>query len=256
VLGLITLVFSSVFVDSLFWSGRLQKLTNTSVKGKVSLRAYVARPTEGGPHPGLVLAHEWNGVSKALVKTADLLAKEGYVVIVPDLLDGRQSNWLPSNLYAVLSVSEAKAAPAMSTATTWLGKQTDVDPTKIGVVGFSFGGGVALHEGATNKQIAATAMFYGYPPSDPEKFRGMNPVMAVYAQKDGSIKPAAVSSFDQVLAAANVKHQSFTYPDVDHSFMSNTSAFTQPGPTADAWTDLLNFLSEHLAPSSKPKETP
>ncbi|MUM18859.1 dienelactone hydrolase family protein [Mycobacterium sp. CBMA271] len=48
------------------------------------LRAYVATPSRGSG-PGIVLLHEVWGLTDAIRQHADLLAEEGYVVVVPDL---------------------------------------------------------------------------------------------------------------------------------------------------------------------------
>lgn len=48
------------------------------------LRAYVSTPNQGSG-PGIVLLHEVLGLTDAIREHADLLAEEGYIVVVPDL---------------------------------------------------------------------------------------------------------------------------------------------------------------------------
>ena len=56
---------------------------DTRVDGRL---AVVARPTSGGPWPGVVMLHEAWGVDEVLRRQAQRLASAGFVVLAPDLL--------------------------------------------------------------------------------------------------------------------------------------------------------------------------
>ena len=86
----------------------------------------------------------WNGF-------ADLFAEQGYVVLVP-LMRG----WGGGQNDCGLS-QPADTARAIE----WLASQPGVDPNRIGVVGFSFGGQVALLTGAISHRVKAIVSYYG-----------------------------------------------------------------------------------------------
>ena len=49
------------------------------------MAAYVARPENGGPHPGLLVFQEAFGVNHHIRNVCDRFAGEGYVAIAPEL---------------------------------------------------------------------------------------------------------------------------------------------------------------------------
>src|SRR5262245_48315410 len=51
-----------------------------------SVQAYLTRPTHDGPITGIVVIHENRGLNDHIQDVARRLAKEGYVVLAPDLL--------------------------------------------------------------------------------------------------------------------------------------------------------------------------
>ncbi len=86
-LALMALLVGSVLVDTLLSHGRLDALTNMRVPNPngPEIRAYVARPSAPGPHPTVIMIHEFWGLKPEILGKADALAQEGYIVVAPDL---------------------------------------------------------------------------------------------------------------------------------------------------------------------------
>ena len=104
--------------------------------------------------PSIVLLHGWlnEGATNAgLGWIPDQFAQEGYVVLVP-LMRG----WGGGQNDCGLS-QRADTARVIE----WLASQPGVDPDRIGVVGFSFGGQVALLTGAVSHRVKAIVSYYG-----------------------------------------------------------------------------------------------
>ena len=115
--------------------------------------------------PGLVLLHGWldEGTTNAgLGWIPDAFAQQGYVVLVP-LMRG----WGGGQNDCGLS-DPADTARAIE----WLASQPGVDPDRIGVMGYSFGGQVALLTGALSPRAKAIVSYYA--PTD---------LTTMYAQK-------------------------------------------------------------------------
>lgn len=56
-----------------------------AVSGGTRMSAYVARPEQLGPHPGLILLQEAFGVNHHIRSVAERFAAEGYLAIAPEL---------------------------------------------------------------------------------------------------------------------------------------------------------------------------
>ena len=131
----------SVAVDGWVGRERVAALTNTplpSVGGgrAEATLAYVARPSTPGPHPAVIMLHEFWGLKPELLGKADALAAEGYVVVAPDMFRGQTTSWLPRAIFLALSVPEPQALAEIDPALRWLQAQPDVDPSRIVVMGF------------------------------------------------------------------------------------------------------------------------
>jgi carboxymethylenebutenolidase len=245
-LASILAVVGSVVIDSLFWAGRTANATNTDIPGNPNIRAYIAQPTTPGPHRAVIVAHDGLGFTPGLRGLADRLAAEGFVAVVPDLFEGRTSSWLPSSGYIFFRASEERATQTMLATSDWIQQQPYVSEGRTAVVGFSFGGAVALYTAAADDRIVASVNFYGYPSNNPDIYQGIGPVLSIYAALDDSIQANDIAAFAATMKSSGVAHKSQTYAGLQHSFMQDVKQFDEQGATKDAWEDLLVFLREHL----------
>jgi len=132
-----------------------------------TMRAYLAKPEGPGPHPAVIVIHEFYGLRSEIVGKAEALAKEGYVVLAPHVFRSGTTNWIPSAIYKVLTADTAQIDGDVEAAYQWLVAQPEVQADRIAIMGFCFGGGTALRYSLSNNQLAATAVFYGQPITDP-----------------------------------------------------------------------------------------
>jgi poly(3-hydroxybutyrate) depolymerase len=100
------------------------------------LMAYLARPDEPGRHPAVIEMHGCVGFGPLDVVVADALKSFGYVALA---LDSLGDDVACDNVWGGL----AEAFDAYA-ALDWLVQQSYVDPDRVGVIGFSMGGGAAL----------------------------------------------------------------------------------------------------------------
>lgn len=249
VVGLLVLLFGSIIVDGFYGQSRLEPVTNMSMPAAdgATIRAYLAKPEGPGPHPAILLIHEFYGLRPELVGKAEALAKEGYVVLAPNVFRDGTTNWIPSAIYKVLTADTAQIDSDVEAAYQWLAAQTDVQADRIAIMGFCFGGGTALRYSLSNNQLAATAVFYGQPISDPVKLKALSgPVLGIFGGADGSIPLNEVEGLRQGLETAGVPHEITIYEGQPHAFVQSMEQIAQGGPQQEAWNQLLAFLKQNL----------
>jgi carboxymethylenebutenolidase len=256
VVGLVVALFAVTFglvlsvpVDAALTRHRVPSLTNAVAPsaGGPDVALYLARPTGEGPFPTVVMLHEFWGLNEELIAKAELLASEGYLVVAPDTFRGGSTSWLPRAIYQSLSTPQARIDEDLDAVHAWLLEHPDVDPARIAVMGFCYGGRAALRYSLHNPTLAATAVFYGRPVTDVERLRQLRgPVLGVFGSADRQIPVSEVRAFDEALSQAGVRHQVSLYEGQGHAFVSSVEAIREGGAPLRAWNELIGFLERTL----------
>lgn len=255
VVALALLLALSIPFDALLGRGRVEALTNTSIPNPAGppVRAFVARPAGAGPHPAVIMIHEWWGLRADLIGKAEALAAEGYVVVVPDTFRGASTGWIPRAIYQVSTLPPEQARADLDAVYSWLAAQGDVRADRIAVIGFCYGGRTSLLYSLHNNEVAATGIFYGMADTSPaELARLRGPVLGIFGGADSSIPLAEVEGLKANLAAAGVEHTISVYPDQPHAFVTDIEAIRAGGPQQQAWGELLAFLRAALQDGAAP----
>jgi carboxymethylenebutenolidase len=226
-------------------------LTNVTYGGAdgFTLRGYLARPAGAGPKPAILLIHEFYGLNRDIIKKADLLASQGYVVLAADSYRGQTTALIPRAIWLVVSTPQDRIARDLDAAFAYLTGIQEVDRSRVGAVGFCFGGTQVMQMGTRNPDLAAAVIFYGSGPiTDPAVLGVMGrggPVLGIYGEQDASIPLAEVRGFELALQARGVAHQVTVYPGVGHAFVTSES-LARPGAAQQAWGEMLAFLAKNL----------
>ncbi len=220
------------------------------VSGDDATVGYLAVPKGEGPFPTVILIHEWNGLVDRVRQVADAFADEGYVALAADLYKGRTGSNRDEN---VALMSEARedldtVIANLDAAQRFLRERSDVTG-KVGVMGWCFGGGIALSYGLGGEHHDATAIFYGSLVEDPEILRSMHhPVYGTFAENDRGIPPDQVERFAAALDAIGIENDIHVYDHVGHGFWLRVDEDreTREEPARDAWQRLKAFLGRTL----------
>jgi carboxymethylenebutenolidase len=246
--GLVLVVAGLIAYDGVF--GRdVTAVTNTTYPGPdgQTLHGYLAQPDTPGPHPGVLLIHEWWGLNEEITALADELASAGYVVLAPDSYRGQTTSLIPRAIWLVTTTPQPQIAADIDSALAHLRQLDAVDSDRVGSVGFCFGGRQSLWLGLRQPDLlAATVLFYGGPETEIEALRPLSqPVLGTFGREDSSIPLANVEAFERSLQQLGVAHTVTIYDDVGHAFLNSENIHT-PGQARAAWKQMIDFLSTHL----------
>jgi carboxymethylenebutenolidase len=222
------------------------------VPGDEETQGYIAVPEGEGPFPAVILIHEWNGLTDRVRQVADALADQGYVALAADLYRGRTGSNRDENMALVQEARGNMDAVIanLDAAQQFLRNRPDVTG-KIGVMGWCFGGGIALSYGLGGEHHDATAIFYGSLVEDPDVLRSLHhPVYGTFAENDRGIPPEQVERFAAALDAIGIENDIHVYDHVGHGFWLRVEEDpdTRLEPAQDAWNRLLQFLTLALRP--------
>ena len=244
------LLAGSILVDAAIGADRLDHIANLtipSVNSGPDVRAYVAKPAGEGPFPTVIMIHEFWGLNESIVSMADLLAQEGYFVVAPDNFRGSTTSWIPRAIYQVISTKAENINADLDSVYAWLESQPDVDPSRIAIAGFCYGGRTSLAYSLHNNQLAATVIFYGSPETDAEILKKLpGPVLGIFGGADLSISVEHVNALEAALTEAGVPHEITIYEGQPHAFVKDAEGIKAGGAQGQAWGQMLTFLDTNL----------
>ena len=241
----------SVQIDRWRMQGGVEALANVVLAGPEGpLLAYLARPPTGeGPFPLVVMIHEFWGLDEATVGKAELLARDGYLVVAPDLMRGMTTRWLPSAIWQTLRTPDDRVRDDLDAVVAAFAEEPGVDATQLAVLGFCFGGRMSLRYALERPAVRVTGVFYGNVTDDVAALARLGgPVLGVFGADDASIPQREVVAFERALASAGVEHEVRVFDGVGHAFVRDAEGIASDPVQAEAWATLQAFLARHLAP--------
>ena len=250
----VLLVAGTIIFDSLFGIDTAD-FTNVEYKDASGqeLLGYLAEPDEPGPHPAILLIHEWWGLNEGMTVLADALAEEGYVVFAPDAYRGNVTAAFPRALWLRLTTPGEQVEADMDSALAYLRGLDNIDSERVASMGFCFGGGHSLQLGLRQSEnLALTIIYYGAVVTDPDLLAPLTdgqPVLGIFAEEDNTIFPEEVTEFEAALNSLDIENEITIYPGVGHAFVTEDN-YDQPGPAGDAWNQTLMFLEANLKDSN------
>ncbi len=122
----------------------------------------------------------------------------------------------------------------------------DQGATKIGIIGFCFGGAVTWRAAVASADLSAAVPFYGSNPPLEGVSDIKAAVFAVYGALDERVN-AGIDDMMSALKAAGTTHDHKVYADAPHAFHNHTNADRHNAAAAkDAWADALGWFDKHL----------
>ncbi len=261
----------------------------TSLDGQTSLTAYLSRPEGDAPRPALVLMHGCSGLLNAKGKLRSMyrawtsaLVVQGYAVLAVDSASPRGfgQTCSPGEERVTMWHDRPKDAYA---ALQYLQSQPFVQPDRVGLMGWSQGGGVVLLSindksigrpaGLAHDFKAAVSFYPGacseklqskpYTQVEPQSWTTQVPLLLLFGEADTWTPFAPCEAFIAAAKARGNPVELKSYPAAEHAFDAPNLPRTElpayrkgdgPNPVVatdreartDAFPRVLEFLKLHL----------
>ncbi len=201
--------------------------------GDVECEGFIARPEKvEGKLAAVMVVHDWMGNGEFSYARATSLAQAGYVAFAIDVYgkgkrakNAEEAGALSGAMYKDRALFRARLQGAL----TELLKRSDVDPKRVGIIGFCFGGSAALELARTGADLKAVVSFHGgLGTTDPTATKDVKArLLILHGSRDPLVPPAEVAAFMTEMNAAKVEYRLVAYPNAVH-------AFTNPAAGTDA----------------------
>jgi carboxymethylenebutenolidase len=199
----------------------------------------------------VVMIHENKGLNENIKNMANLLAKEGYVVLAVDLFNGEVTTDQnrASELTQAIRNNPSVATENLKAAVKYLESLPNVNPDKIASLGWCFGGQQSLQLALNSEEhpLSATVIYYGRLVTEPDILSKIQwPVLGVFGDQDKSISVESVKQFEEALNANGITNEIYIYEGVGHAFANPSGDNYAPQETQDAWEKTVSFLKKYL----------
>jgi carboxymethylenebutenolidase len=217
--------------------------------GADSIDGYLARPKSEGAYPA-VLVIAGNKISEEYIpNTCAALALAGFVGLAPNIFHPLPDD-TPSNNEAyrkyIGNHTELDVLDDIQSGMSYLRAQPFVSPGGAGVLGFCFGGRLAMLFGARSREVDAVVPFHPAPMKAQEVARLRAPVQIHHGTADRAVAADETRKTEKILKAQGTPVEVFLYEGVDHGFLAYTRPFYKPDAAKLAWARATQFLRKHL----------
>jgi len=208
-----------------------------------------------GPRPGVLVVHQWLGLTGYEKHRAEMLAQLGYVAFCADIYgkgvrpkDTGEAGALAGKYKGDRQLLRARVNAGLAE----LKKSELVDASRIAAIGYCFGGTTVIELARSGADIKGVVSFHGGldspTPADGKNIKAK--VLALAGADDPFQKPEDLTAFESEMRDAKVDWRLNFYGGAVHAFTQQNPGFVNPGAKynerADkrSWVDMKQFFAE------------
>ncbi|TCZ64192.1 dienelactone hydrolase family protein [Flaviaesturariibacter aridisoli] len=210
--------------------------------------------------PAIVVVPEWWGLTDYAKMRARQLADLGYMAIALDMYGDGKVAANPQEAQALAMpfyTNPALFAGRIDAALTYLRSRTEADSSRLGAMGYCFGGSAVLHAARLGLPLKGVVSFHGdFPDTAWAKGAYNGQVLICHGAADSFVPMDKFELFKRRLDSAGVPHTDKVYADATHAFTNPAATetgqkFKMPiryNGAADtaSWNDMKAFWSSVL----------
>ena len=225
-------------------------------QGDATLEGYLAYDDSiVGARPGVLVVHQWLGLTDYEKHRAEQLASLGYVAFCADIYGKgiHPKNTSEAGAEATKYKTDRTLLRARVNAGLDVLKKNElVDTKRVAAIGYCFGGTTVIELARSGADLAGVVSFHGGLDS-PTPADGKNikcKVLACHGADDPFEKPEDLAAFEKEMRDAGVDWRLIKYGGAVHSFTQPDPGFSNPGAKynerADkrSWADMKSFFAE------------
>jgi dienelactone hydrolase len=225
-------------------------------QGDTTLEGYLAYDDSiSGKRPGVLVVHQWLGLTDYEKHRAEQLAALGYVAFCADIYgkDIRPKNVGEAGAEATkYKTDRALLRDRVNTALAMLEKNDLVDSNRVAAIGYCFGGTAVLELARSGANLNGVVSFHGGLDS-PTAADGKNikcKVLVLAGADDPFQKPEDLTAFESEMRDNKVDWQIVFYGGAVHAFTQPDPGFVNSGAKynekADkrSWQAMKDFFAE------------
>ncbi len=244
----ISLIIAFVLLAAPAWAGIVEKTVLYEHDG-TELEGFLAYDDSiKGKRPGVVVVHQWKGLTEYEKMRSRMLAELGYVAFAADIYgkgvrakDNKEAKKLATVFYRDRNLMRARVNAAYEE----LKKQKVTDTSKTAAMGYCFGGTVALDLARSGADVLGTVTFHGGlstpTPEDAKNIKGK--VLALHGAADQSVLPEHVAAFQKEMSDAGVDWYMEIYAYAPHAFTHKGPRYNEPADLR-SWEEMEDFFKE------------
>jgi len=225
--------------------------------GATALAGYVSRPNfVQGLVPGVLVIHQWMGLTGHERMEADRLADLGYVALAADIFgEGvRPKDVKEATAQATIYKGDrALYRQRIRAGLEALKAQPGVDPERLAVIGFCFGGTGALEAARAGLPVKGVVSFHGgldFPP-DPEAAPIKAKMLICHGADDPFVPAKDVAAFLDDMRKRKADFTFVAYSGAVHAFTQKEAgddpskgAAYQEAAATRSWQHMKDFMVE------------